>query len=126
VIPKTDHYIGRKFIGIQAPSSGEDCQWAVELDGNILIRNYDEAFDTPSGDPTGLALLEVAYTDTTTEMKFGNYNPDGSPNFGPSIMLSVNEYKISGPGIDEIDPRADHTPPTPDDPSSDRVVSGPS
>ena len=126
MIPRTDHYIGRKFVGIVTAVSGEECQWAVELDGNVLIRNYDEQYDTPSGDPSGLSLIAIDYQPTTTELKFGNMNPDGSPNYGPSIMLTADKYTIAAPDIDEIDPRADHTPPTPVDPSGDRVASGPS
>jgi hypothetical protein len=124
MIPKVDHYIGRKFVGIRDSTTGEECQWAVELDGNVLIRNYDEEFDTPSGDPTGLSLIQVKYTDTSTELLFGNYNPDGSPNFGPSIMLS-QEYTIASPEVDEIAPQEDHTTPVPEDPSPERVVTGP-
>lgn len=125
MIPKIDHYIGRSFVGIQESTSDEQCQWAVRLDGNVLVRNYDEAQDEPSGDPTGLALLAVDYTDTNTELKFGNYNTDGTPNFGPSVMLTANKYTLSAPGIDEIDPRGDHAPPVPPDPSPERVATGP-
>jgi len=126
MIPRTDHYIGRKFIGVRDATSGEECQWAVELDGSVLFRNYDEQYDTPSGDPAGLSLVQIKYTQTNTELVFGTVNTDGSLNQGPSIMLTADMYTIAAPDIDEIDPRADHTPPTPPDPSGDRVVAGPS
>lgn len=125
MIPKVDHYIGQKLIGILPANSGEQCQWAIQFDGGVLIRNYSETMDTPPQDPTGQSLLSVDYDTTNTTLNFGNLNADGSPNVVASIALVANEYTIAAPDIDEIDPRADHDPPTPDDPSGDRVVSGP-
>lgn len=114
-----DHYVGRAVTGVEPPEDEATNFWAITLEGDVWIKNYNSAAQMPEG-ITGTALLAVDNSDPYTSLlKFG-YSLTEGPNIVKEI--SMMEHRVVAPG-DEMPASAENLPPA--DPSQQRVVSGP-
>jgi hypothetical protein len=124
-----DHYVGRAVVEV-IPGQGEDNQWAIRLEGDVLIRNYDKDIEIPPEELVGTAFLSVDYATTvapiTTTISFGYSSPEGtySGEGGVQIVAEIplHEYTVVAPGSE--DPQAEEVA-LPPDPSPERVADGP-
>ena len=98
MLPSLDHYVGR---GVQAVVKGEeDWDWAVRLEGGVLIRNKDKRRTKAPEGLDGLALMMTIFSEMDTVMKFGRGQTTETQVL-KDVTLMPTKYTIAGPGIEE-------------------------
>lgn len=126
--PGLDHYVGRPFECVIQGDEAHD--WALQLEGGVLIRNKDESRTAPVQEELdGTSLLFVALSELDTVLHFGTSNISASTvhqeiTFTPTLYTLSDRAKYGEVEIypQVVDPEETVIPP---DPSSERVVDGP-
>jgi hypothetical protein len=128
--PGLDHYVGRPFVSV-FQSDNDDYDWAIELEGGVLIRNKDgRRTAAPTEEELGgTSLLLVTFSEMDTILHFGMSSAPGSTTV-KEITLTPTQYTLSDAAVYgevEIYPQVPDAEETviPDDPSVDRVADGP-
>lgn len=127
-----DYYVGRPIVAVHLGTNEEgnltQSNWIVELEGGILIKNHDGRRTSPPSmeQLQGTGFLMARYEEPNVIMEFGYSGPQGK-NMITEITLTETQYSVTANG-EEVWPQAadedgDGLPP---DPSSERVVDGPS
>jgi hypothetical protein len=94
--PSIDHYIGR---GVQEIVSGDEgWDWAIKLEGDVLIRNKDKRRTSSPDEIVGLALMMTTYSELDTILKFG---VGKEVTEFKEVTVTPTQYTIAGPGIEE-------------------------
>lgn len=119
-----DHYMGRSFDEIIWGEGASD--WAIKLEGGVLIRNKDNRRTLFPTDLAGKSLMLVTYSelDTVLHFRMGENGPVSE------VTLTPTQYTLADPaqyGETEIYPQVTDPEETviPADPSAERVADGP-
>jgi hypothetical protein len=133
-----DYYVQRPFVMVHenlGPEANSDTYdpsaWAIELEGNALIRNHDGRRTAlpDSSELRGTSLLKVDYHENATVLSFGQSSQAGM-SVAWEIALTPHLYSVADAtytGGEEVWPQrpVDEDDPLPPDPSPQRVADGP-
>jgi len=95
--PQIDHFNGRAAQSVASTDDG----WEIQLEGNIVIRNYDEDIGIPPQSIVGKTLLMVILSEMDTRAQFGFAQSVGHPLEVEEISLHPYRYSLTVPGYDE-------------------------
>jgi hypothetical protein len=117
------YFTGRTFETLD--QGQDDWDWAINLSGGATIRNKDEDRAAPDVEKLdGMILLRPIFGELDTRLQFGSLETMTS-----EVILTPTKYTISDPiyAIEEMYPQvtADVDDMLPEDPSEDRVATGP-
>lgn len=91
-----DHYYGRPVTAMQ--EENEDGNWAIELDGGVLITNTDASREFPQVELVGEYLLNSTMSSEATVLNFGHYEGDQRQFvISESVAFNPTEYTITDP-----------------------------
>jgi hypothetical protein len=98
VTPSLDHFTGRTLTEVLPGTDDEPWNWAVQLEGNVIIRNHDKRRKVPPLEGLeGLVFLMVTLSDQATEMKLGTSGGTGQA----SLKFTPLHYSIATPDTEE-------------------------
>lgn len=136
--PDLTYYYGRRVVRVHIPKdkpSVHPSEWAIELEGGVIIKNKAKAKTAYPNRIEGTVLLNVDFQGSHTDLQFGQAypatvdSPEGSISVIDEVVFNRNMYRISDRELGEGDFNPDDTTPEPTglppDPSADRVASGP-
>lgn len=129
--PSIDHYVGYPIEEITHVGDAP-WQWAIRLEGGILLKNHDESRTlVPSQEEVaGKQILTVEMNTQSTVLKIGHLEGEGENKhpvydfdipFAP-LLYSIADARYSHLGEEIFPQRNDHDQEVPHDPSPERTV----
>jgi hypothetical protein len=93
--PNLTFYYGRKIERIEINEGGEGGEWAIVLEGDVRIENFDENYEVPSDALVGHKFSMAVLDGNTTRLFFGT---DDNPQ-ATVMNLNPTEYGIIDPNM---------------------------
>lgn len=89
IAPDLSHYYGRRVVKIeQYPPSVNDPTWALVLEGDVVVQNYDETLPVPGQHIVGQVFSNTTLAGKVTSMFFGGLD-------GNTVSLNPMKYAIA-------------------------------
>jgi hypothetical protein len=96
---KLEYYHGRAYERVVQGDEAWD--WAIEISGDVLIRNKDKRRTAaPDSEKLeGTSLVRTAYSDTSTMLEFGISGPQGY-RLAEEVVFTPSLYTLADPSYE--------------------------
>lgn len=93
--PNLTFYYGRTVERVEINEGGDGGEWAIVLEGDVRIENFDENYDVPEKALEGQKFSMAIFESSVTRLYFGT---DENPR-STVMHLNPTEYGISDPAF---------------------------